>query len=69
MVTGAFKSFKHEHIFQKKKNKTLMIDMFYYKSPFGILGKVANILFLNRYMTGLLKKRNSHLKDKAQNLF
>src|SRR5690606_14216561 len=29
MVSGAFKSFKHEHIFQQKEGNTVMIDKFY----------------------------------------
>ena len=47
MVSGAFKSFKHEHIFQDIDGKTLMIDKFHFQSPFGILGKLGNLIFLN----------------------
>lgn len=68
MVSGAFKSFKHEHIFQQENNKTLMIDKFYFQSPFGVFGKLANVLFLNRYMTNLLTTRNAFLKEKAEKL-
>ncbi|MGB6269315.1 MAG: SRPBCC family protein [Olleya sp.] len=67
MVSGAFKSFKHEHIFQQKKdNITLMIDKFHFKSPVGIFGKLANVLFLKKYMTTLLTTRNQFLKQKAE---
>ncbi|MEQ8244635.1 SRPBCC family protein [Fulvivirga sp.] len=38
MEKGAFKSFKHEHIFNKEDNYTLMIDQFDYQSPLGLLG-------------------------------
>ena len=66
-VKGAFKSFRHEHIFiSEEKEKTLMIDIFDFKSPFGIFGKVANQLFLIRYMTNLLKERNAILKQEAE---
>ena len=65
-VSGAFKSFKHEHIFQSENGHTLMIDKFQYQSPFGIIGKLANILFLKRYMTNLLVIRNTFLKQKAE---
>lgn len=74
MVSGAFKSFKHEHIFEKSyDNKydvdyTLMIDKFHFQSPFGIIGKVANFLFLKRYMTNLLVTRNTCLRAKAEEL-
>lgn len=68
MVSGAFKSFKHEHIFQEENENTLMIDKFQFQSPYGIFGKLANVLFLKRYMTGLLMTRNSFLKQKAEEL-
>lgn len=68
MVKGDFKSYKHEHIFRKSGNKTIMTDRFYFESPLGILGKIANTLFLKRYMTNLLKTRNKFLKEKAEDL-
>ena len=68
MVSGAFKSFKHEHIFHCKGHETLMTDKFEFQSPFGILGKLANILFLRFYMTNLLVTRNAFLKNKAEEL-
>jgi ligand-binding SRPBCC domain-containing protein len=67
MVSGAFKSFKHEHIFVLGSGKTIMTDKFWFKSPFGVLGRLANTLFLKKYMTTLLKTRNQYLKDKAEN--
>ena len=66
MVSGTFKSLKHKHIFKKVGNQTLMIDEFYFESPYGILGKIANWLFLKRYMTNLLIIRNTILKEKAE---
>jgi ligand-binding SRPBCC domain-containing protein len=66
MVSGAFKSFKHEHIFKFEDGQTLMIDKFEFESPLGILGKFANYLFLKRYMRHLLLTRNTFLKEKAE---
>ncbi|SFZ92811.1 hypothetical protein SAMN05428642_1021013 [Flaviramulus basaltis] len=66
MVFGAFKSFRHEHHFLESENRTVMIDVFYFESPYGVLGEFANWLFLKKYMTNLLKKRNSLLKQKAE---
>jgi len=68
MVSGAFKSFKHAHIFVFEDGKTLMTDKFWFKSPFGVLGQLANTLFLNKYMTTLLKTRNQYLKNKAESV-
>lgn len=67
MVSGAFKSFRHEHIFKENNGKTVMIDKFYFESPYGILGQLANRLFLKKYITQLLKTRNKFLKEIAEN--
>jgi len=67
MVKGAFRSFRHEHHFrQKDKATTEMIDYFNYQSPLGILGKLADRLFLKAYMTDLLQQRNRWIKEMAE---
>jgi ligand-binding SRPBCC domain-containing protein len=66
MVKGAFKSLKHQHYFESTDYGTLMTDRFDYVSPFGILGKLADIIVLNKYMTNLLVKRNDTIKDCAE---
>ncbi len=66
MVKGPFKSFKHQHIFRSIDTITEMTDIFDYKSPFGIFGKVADTIFLKKYMTDLLKKRNLCIKEYAE---
>jgi len=66
MIKGAFKAFKHEHHFLEENGITEMIDVFDYKSPFGFLGKFADKLFLQKYMTNLLEKRNESIKAYAE---
>ena len=66
MLKGAFKSMKHLHKFEKNGNKTKMIDEFEFESPFGIIGKLANSLFLKNYMTNFLIERNKELKTYAE---
>jgi ligand-binding SRPBCC domain-containing protein len=66
MQKGAFKSFRHEHIFTESNGKTLMTDVFEYQSPFGLLGKLADQLFLKKYMIKLLEKRNQVIKEFAE---
>ncbi len=66
MVQGAFKEFKHEHYFREIKNGTLMIDIFEYRSPLGIIGEIVDRLFLKRYLVALLTKRNSVIKNYAE---
>ncbi len=43
-----------------------MEDVFTFQSPFGIIGKIVNKLFLTGYMTKLLKERNRVIKDYAE---
>ena len=66
MVSGAFKSFKHQHIFKAKGGETIMTDVFDYVSPYGILGKLADWLFLKQYMRDLLVQRNNVIKEHAE---
>lgn len=67
MVFGAFKSFNHQHLFEAKGGENIMTDIFDYVSPYGILGKLADWLFLKRYMTDLLVLRNNVIKEHAEN--
>ncbi|WP_194767943.1 SRPBCC family protein [Tamlana sp. I1] len=66
MVFGAFKSYRHEHIFKEKEGFTLMIDKFSFETPYGLLGKFVNWFYLKRYITNLLKIRNNMLKSAAE---
>jgi len=66
MVSGAFKSCRHEYVFCESDNNTIMTNVFYFESPYGILGKVVDRLFLKKYVSNLLVKRNNFLKQKAE---
>jgi ligand-binding SRPBCC domain-containing protein len=65
MVSGTFKSFRHEHRFIVSGDQTIMKDIFEFESPLGILGSIFNKLILTRYMTTLLKERNRVIKEAA----
>ena len=66
MVSGTFSEFKHEHHFADLHGGTLMTDIFVYKSPLGVLGKLADKLFLEKYMIDLLAERNRIVKEFAE---
>jgi ligand-binding SRPBCC domain-containing protein len=66
MVDGDFKSLRHEHHFKKIDNGTLLIDIFAYEAPYGSLGRLADRLFLTRYMKKLLEMRNKTIKEYAE---
>lgn len=63
---GIFDYFRHDHIFESKDNKVIMTDAFEYQAPFGFLGKIADALFLEKYMTNLLIQRNKVIKEFAE---
>jgi ligand-binding SRPBCC domain-containing protein len=66
MVSGDFRSLRHEHHFKPTQNGTLMIDLMHFESPFGSLGRLVNNVFLTRYLKGLLETRNHQLKEYAE---
>lgn len=66
MIKGAFKSMRHQHIFREERGETLMIDFFEFESPFGILGKIVNQLFLKNYLKSFLIERNRMIKEIAE---
>lgn len=66
MTKGIFKSLCHQHLFLEEGSKTLMIDIFEFESPLGILGKCANRLFLKKYLEGFILERNAQIKEMAE---
>lgn len=54
MLSGAFRSMEHHHYFEQVGSGTTMRDVFSFQSPLGILGRIANNLFLTRYMKSFL---------------
>ena len=66
MVEGDFKSLRHEHHFKRIDNGTLLIDLFHFEAPYGGLGRLANKLFLTRYLKKLLETRNQVIKEYAE---
>jgi len=66
MVSGAFKSFRHEHFFFEADGGTLMRDVFAFESPYGLLGKLFNVITLKAYMTSLLTQRNEVIRQVAE---
>lgn len=66
MQEGAFKSMHHQHIFKAEQGKTLMIDIFDFESPLGIIGNIFNRLFLKNYLKNFLLERNKLIKITAE---
>ncbi|GAA4361018.1 hypothetical protein GCM10023185_27860 [Hymenobacter saemangeumensis] len=63
LVQGAFRQLRHDHYFEAVPGGTLMRDVFEFQSPAGLIGELFNRLFLTRYLTELLSRRNTALKQ------
>jgi len=66
MIRGAFASMKHSHRFLPDGTGTLMKDEFHFSAPLGFLGRIAEWMFLTRYMTSFLRARSQALKELAE---
>ncbi|HPW98965.1 MAG TPA: SRPBCC family protein [Flavobacterium sp.] len=66
MLEGHFKSFRHEHNFVEKNEKTVMIDTIEYQTPFGMLGRIFDQLVLKNHLTQFITERNKFIKKLAE---
>lgn len=67
MLSGAFRSMRHEHFFKALSDEqTEMKDVLYFEAPLPILGRIAEVLVLRRHMQSLLHERNVVLKQIAE---
>lgn len=63
---GDFRMMRHEHHFKSCDNGTIMIDLFHFESPYGILGQWFNHLYFTMYMKKLLEQRNRVIREFAE---
>jgi ligand-binding SRPBCC domain-containing protein len=63
---GDFKRMRHEHHFKPCDNGTIMIDLFHFESPYGMLGHWFNRLYLTGYLKRLLEQRNQVIREFAE---
>lgn len=66
MLRGTFRHMEHHHHFEASTGGTIMRDVFTFESPLGILGRIADRLFLGRYMGSFLVERNRVIKATAE---
>lgn len=65
-VEGDFKMMRHEHHFKPCDNGTILIDLFSFETPYGLLGRWLNSLYLTKYLKRLLEQRNKVIKETAE---
>ncbi len=66
MIHGDFISFEHGHHFKSISNGTIMIDVLQFETPYGIIGKIFNRLYLKKYIEKFITLRNDVIKDYAE---
>ncbi|MEA2646586.1 MAG: hypothetical protein QOE92_1669 [Chloroflexota bacterium] len=66
MQHGPFGRWRHVHTFEADGSQTRMHDLIEFASPLGPLGRLVDAVVLRRYMTGLIQRRNDHLKRAAE---
>jgi ligand-binding SRPBCC domain-containing protein len=67
MLRGAFQSMQHDHYFRTLPNaRTEMRDVFRFAAPIPLLGRIAEIVVLRRYMQSLLRERNAVIQQIAE---
>jgi ligand-binding SRPBCC domain-containing protein len=66
MVRGAFARFDHDHFFEEDGDVTVARDVFDFDAPLGPLGRIADRIFLERYMRRFLEERMRVLKAIAE---
>ena len=54
---GPYSMWHHEHHFEVERDKVLMTDIVYYKPPLGIIGNIANALFIRKQLDDVFKYR------------
>ena len=63
-VIGPYKLWHHQHIFTQTKEGILMEDIISYTPPFGIIGKIDNLLFIKRKVESIFDFRFKILEER-----
>lgn len=65
-IAGPFETFWHRHEFNSENGVTVMTDLVRYRTPLGLLGPLAERVFLDRYLRASLERRATHLRALAE---
>jgi len=67
MIQGIFRFMQHDHFFRSQSpDETEMRDVFRFAAPLPVLGRLAEVAILGRYMHALLRERNAVIKKIAE---
>jgi ligand-binding SRPBCC domain-containing protein len=62
MVRGPFRSLRHLHEFHERNGATVMVDTLEWESPLGALGRIADVVLLERHLTSFVSRKQRALK-------
>lgn len=60
---GPYKMWRHEHYFKEIEGGVEMTDIIRYQNPFGVLGMIANRLFIKRKLAGIFEYRRKKVEE------
>ena len=64
---GPYTMWHHQHIFKQTEEGILMKDIITYIPPFGIIGKIANFLFIKNKVNKIFDYRNKKIDSLFNN--
>jgi ligand-binding SRPBCC domain-containing protein len=63
---SAFRRLRHVHEFEEREGATLMRDTLDWTSPLGLLGRIADALFVTGHMQRFVRRKQLALKKVAE---
>jgi ligand-binding SRPBCC domain-containing protein len=61
--SGPYAIWHHEHHFEPVEGGVMMTDKLFYKVPFGVFGKIADVLFVRAKVNRIFSYREKILKQ------
>jgi ligand-binding SRPBCC domain-containing protein len=65
-VSGPFRSFHHEHLFESVDGGTRMVDRIRFDAPLGPVGRLVERVVLASYLSELIAVRAKYIKAEAE---
>ncbi len=65
-VAGPYRAWWHEHRFVERAGKTVMEDRVLYAPPFGVLGRIANALFIGPMLRRIFGYRRQAIRARFE---
>lgn len=62
---GPYSLWHHQHFIEPDGDGVIMTDIVTYRPPFGILGRLANLLFIRSRLNEIFEYRNKVLREWA----